>query len=141
MKKHMYLGLVAMAAFSAPAIGSVPNVAIDSGQFAIGISGYVPVICRTSVEANMVSPREGQVSLGTLNEFCNSPNGYAIHADYSASLAKANIIVDGHKVPLGKDGTTEIVKSNRAAIANRDLQLDLPKGVTGGTLSFRIVPL
>ena len=141
MSKKLFFGVVAMAALSAPAMGSMPHVGIDSGQFTIGISGYVPVICRASVEQTMVAPHEGEVSLGALREFCNSPNGYAIHADYSESLAHAKIIVDGHKVPLNKSGTTEISKSNRAGIATRELELDLPKGVEGGSVSFRIVPL
>jgi len=141
MKKHIYLGLVAAAAFSAPTQGSAPHLAINSGQFSIGISGYVPVICRTSVQANMVSPHGGQVSLGTLNEFCNSPNGYAVHADYSSSLVGAKIIVDGRDILLGNDGSAEVVQSDRAAIANRDLSLDLPESVEGGSISFRIAPL
>lgn len=141
MNKKVYLGVIAMTALSAPAIGAVPNVGIESGQFTIGISGFVPVICRASVEQTMVAPREGQVSLGALKEFCNSPTGYSIQADYSPSLAHAKIIVDGRPVPLGKSGTTEITKSNKAGIATRNLQLDLPKGVEGGSVSFRIVPL
>ena len=141
MNKKVYLGVIAMTALSAPAIGAMPNVGIESGQFTIGISGFVPVICRASVEQTMVAPQEGQVSLGALKEFCNSPTGYSIQADYSPSLAHAKIIVDGRPVPLGKSGTTEITKSNKAGIATRDLQLDLPKGVEGGSVSFRIVPL
>ena len=141
MIKKVFFGVIAMTALSAPAMGSMPHVGVDSGQFAIGISGYVPVICRASVEQTMVSPHEGEVSLGALREFCNSPNGYAIHADYSPSLAHAKILVDGRPVPLGKTGTTEISKSNRAGIATRALELDLPKGVQGGSVSFRIVPL
>jgi len=141
MSKKVFFGLVAMAALSAPAMSAMPHVGVDSGQFTIGISGYVPVICRASVEQTMVSPHEGEVSLGQLREFCNSPNGYAIHADYSPSLAHAKILVDGRPVPLGKSGTTEISKSSRAGIATRDLDLDLPKGVQGGSVSFRIVPL
>ena len=141
MNKKVYLGVIAMTALSAPAIGAMPNVGIESGQFTIGISGFVPVICRASVEQTMVAPQEGQVSLGALKEFCNSPTGYSIQADYSPSLAHAKIIVDGRPVPLGKSGTAEITKSNKAGIATRDLQLDLPKGVEGGSVSFRIVPL
>jgi hypothetical protein len=142
MSKKLFYGAAAAAAtLSMPATGAMPNVGVDSGQFTIGISGYVPVVCRASVEQTMVSPHEGEVSLGALREFCNSPNGYAIHADYSDSLAKAAIIVDGRKVHLGKSGTTEISKSNRAGIATRALELDLPKGVQGGSVSFRIVPL
>lgn len=140
-KKLFFLGVAAMTALSAPAMGSIPHVGVDSGQYTIGISGYVPVICRASVEQTMVAPQEGEVSLGALHEFCNSPNGYAIHADYSPSLAAATIVVDGREVPLGETGTTEISKSDRAGIATRTLELDLPKGVEGGSMSFRIVPL
>jgi hypothetical protein len=141
MSKKVFLGAVTMAALAVPATSAVPVVGVEAGRFSLGISGFVPVICRASVDSTMVAPSEGQVSLGSLREFCNSPNGYAIYADHSASLAKAKIIVDGKKVPLSNSGSTEITKSNRAGIATRNLELDLPKGVDGGSVSFRIVPL
>lgn len=141
MNKLFYLGLTALTTLSAPAIGNVPNVEIASSTFTLGISGYVPVICRASVGASMVAPEQGQVSLGALKEFCNSPNGYAIHADYSPSLASAKMIVDGREISLDAGGTTQIVQSTHAAIATRDIVLDLPDGVEDGTISFRIDPL
>ncbi|NCP11409.1 MAG: hypothetical protein GW859_05560 [Sphingomonadales bacterium] len=141
MNKFAYLGLATTVLLSSAATGNVPNVDIASSSYAFGISGYVPVICRASVGASMVAPAQGQVSLGALKEFCNSPNGYAIHADYSPSLADAKIIVDGREVDLDTGGSTQIVTSPHAAIMTRDVVLDLPEGVTSGTMSFRIDPL
>lgn len=130
-----------VAALAAPAAAFDHNVALASSRYTIGISGFVPVICRASVTATSVTPAAGTVQLGSLNEFCNSPRGYRVHADYSPSLAQAKILVDGVPVPLHKDGTSVISRSNRAAIANHTLALDLPKGVTGGSISIRIEPL
>lgn len=130
-------GLIAL---TAPVAAVAPSVNLSS-QFAIELVGYVPVVCRASVGASIVPVTPGTASLGALNEFCNSPNGYRVHADYSPSLAKARLLVDGKPVPLGKDGTALVTQSNRAAIDSHDIALELPKGVEGGQLSFRIEPL
>jgi len=140
--KNVCIALVAaFAVASSAAQAADPHVAVNSAQYTIGISGFVPVVCRATVDAAMVPAQGGQVSLGSLNEFCNSPNGYEVYADYSANMAKASLLVDGQKVPLGKDGTVRVTKSNRAAIAAHAVSLDLPKGVEPGTISFRIVAL
>lgn len=137
----MAASAVGFIALTAPATAFSPNVGLASSQFTIGISGFVPVICRANVDATSVAPAAGTVQLGSLREFCNSPNGYRVHADYSPSLAQAKLLVDGRPVPLGADGTTVVSRSNRAAIDNHALSLDLPKGVSGGSISFRIEPL
>lgn len=140
--KNVCIALVAAFAVATPAAQAVdPRVSVNSAQYTIGISGFVPVVCRATVDAAMVPAQGGQVSLGSLNEFCNSPNGYEVYADYSANMAKASLLVDGQKVPLGKDGTVRVTKSNRAGIAAHTVSLDLPKGVEPGTISFRIVAL
>jgi len=140
--KNVCIALVAAFAVASPAAQAVdPHVAVSSAQYTIGISGYVPVVCRATVDAAMVPAQSGQVSLGSLNEFCNSPNGYEVYADYSANMAKASLLVDGHKLPLGKDGTVRVTKSNRAGIAAHAVSLDLPKGIEPGAISFRIVAL
>jgi hypothetical protein len=131
------LGMALFTGTAAQAFNSQLN--IGSGQYTIGIVGYVPVICRATVDATSVPTTPGQVSLGGLNEFCNSPNGYSVYADYSANLAKASLIVDGQKVPLSAGGSTRVTKSNRAAIDAHTLALDLPKGVAADSISFRIV--
>jgi hypothetical protein len=140
--KTVSVAFVAALAFATPSAQAVdPRVAVSSAQYSIGISGFVPVVCHATVDAAMVPAQSGQVSLGSLNEFCNSPNGYEVYADYSPNMAKASLLVDGQKVPLGKDGTTRVTKSNRAGIAAHAVSLDLPKGVEPGTISFRIVAL
>ncbi|MGN6819296.1 MAG: hypothetical protein ACTHJR_11570 [Sphingomonas sp.] len=140
--KKVCVALAAAFALATPAAQAVdPHVAVSSAQYTIGISGFVPVVCRATVDAAMVPAQGGQVSLGSLNEFCNNPNGYAVYADYSPDMAKASLLVDGKKVPLGKTGSTQVSKSNRAGIAAHAVSLDLPKDVTAGSISFRIVAL
>jgi hypothetical protein len=130
-----------IVALSTPAAAFAPGIELGASRFTLGISGFVPVVCRASVSGTVISPVQGTASLGTLNEFCNSPNGYRVHADYSANLANAKIVMDGKGIPLQKDGTTVISQSNRASIESHALELQLPKGVQSGTISFRIVPL
>ena len=134
--------LVAAAAGSAPALGVAPGLPVDGASTTIGIHGYVPVICHARVSADSAPVEAGTASLGQLREFCNNPRGYRVLADYSPSLAHAKILVDGVPVPLQKDGTTVISRSNRAAMDTRNLALELPKRVEGGgSISFRIEPL
>ena len=131
-------GLIAL---TAPASAVAPGIGLASSQFTIELVGYVPVICRASVDASLVGTAAGSNSLGSLNEFCNSPGGYRVHADYSASLASAKLIVDGTAVALSDTGSSVISQSDSAAIDSHDLSLELPEGVEGGQLSFRIEPL
>jgi hypothetical protein len=132
------LGVVALAA---PATAYAPAVSIAASQFTVDIVGFVPVICRATVDATAVSPGEGTVQLGSLQEFCNSPNGYVVHADYSPALSQAKLLVDGQEVGLRKAGSSVISRSNRAAIRKQPIAIKLPKGVNGGSISFRIEPL
>ena len=137
---NFHLGSVALAgvlALATPASAVAPGVNLVSGQFTIGLTGFVPVICRASVDASVVAPSSGTVQLGALNEFCNSPNGYVVVANYSASLGKATLLVDGKAVPLGADGTTVVTQSHTAAITTHTLAL---QGALAGSLSFRIEP-
>ena len=128
------IALLAAAATAAPAFAE--NVA----QYRIGIEGYVPLICRASVDAPTVPTAAGESKLGQLNEFCNNSAGYKVYADYSPELANAVLLVDGKAVSLSESGTALVSQSEGAAIASHDLALSLPQGVSGGTLSFRIVP-
>ena len=137
---HLSLGSTALAGalvLAVPASAVAPGVNLGSGQFTIGLTGFVPVICRASVDATVIAPSAGTVQLGALNEFCNSPNGYVVVANYSASLGKATLLVDGKAVPLGADGTTIVTQSNTAAISTHELAL---QGASQGSLSFRIEP-
>lgn len=132
--------LAGMIGLATPAAAVAPGVTVDSGQFAVGITGFVPVVCRASVDAGMVSPGRGSTSLGSLNEFCNSSAGYRVVADYSPSLASGKLVVDGKAIVLTAAGSVVVTQSDRAAIASRPIALDAPAGTTGGSLSFRIEP-
>lgn len=142
MRLYHYAGaMLALLATTMPAQAIAPGIGVDSGQFTIGISGFVPVICRASVEVSMAAPDNGMVQLGSLKEFCNSPNGYRVHADFSASLNAARLVVDGEDVSLDQGGSVVVSESDRAAIDTHDLTLVLPEGTQTGSLSFRIEPL
>lgn len=130
-----------LAVLSAPAVGARPGLDAGSGDVQFGISGYVPVICRTTVEGGQFAVRDGEVSLGSMREFCNNPRGYAIHADFSPNLANGALVVGGKRIPLDASGSVQIVKSEQAAIGSRPIDLQLPKDVQSGSISFRIQPL
>jgi hypothetical protein len=114
---------------------------IGSSRYTLSITGFVPVVCRASVDATSVPTTAGEVSLGTLSEFCNSPNGYAIYADHSAALAGGSIVVGGQKIQLSESGSTRIRMSDHAAIQSNGVSLEVPEGVTSAQIAFRIVPL
>lgn len=141
--KFTKLGLAAAAlcATIAPASGMMPSVAVGGNQYTIAVVGYVPVICRARVETAMIAPTAGTVSLGTLREFCNSPTGYRVVADYSPALANARLVVDGNAIALGAGGSVVVSESRQAAIAQRAVELDLDDAGQTGALSFRIEPL
>lgn len=125
---------------SVPASAVAPAVQLHSGAFSIGVTGIVPVICRATLDASLVTPGTGPTSLGTLSEFCNSPNGYRVVADYSPSLASGHLIVDGTSIELGDQGSTVISFSDEAAVHSRSVSLDVPEGAITGSLSVRIEP-
>lgn len=135
----------AVAAFAAtattPAIGVAPSIVTDNASAVIGITGFVPVVCTARMSNSAVPVANGTLQLGQLREFCNSPRGYRVKADYSPSLAQATLLVDGKPVPLSKDGTVVVSHANGPKIDSRQLALQLPKNAAGGSISFRMEPL
>lgn len=134
----------ALIAVAVPANAIAPGVNVARADTTIAITGVVPVICHARLDAGSVTATPGTVRLGTLKEFCNSPSGYRVYADYSPSLAHAKLLVDGIPVPLQKDGSTLVSHSAKAAIDTHELALDLPKKGperVSGSLSFRIEPV
>ena len=134
------LAVAALGATIAPAGAFAPSVDVGSAQFTIGIVGYVPVICRANVDASAVAPVAGTTSLGMLKEFCNSPSGYRVIADYSPALAQAKLIVDGTPVPLSESGSTVVTQADTAQIIDHALAIELPESGQTGNISFRIEP-
>jgi hypothetical protein len=112
----------------------------SSSSYTIGITGFVPVICRASLDATIVPAASGETQLGALNEFCNNPNGYRIFVRGSSELAGATLIVDGQPVTLAGDAPTLVAASTGPAITSRNVSLSSPNGA-GGSLSFEIVAL
>ena len=132
---------LALVAASAPAAALTTDFNPAVSRYTIDIVGFVPVVCRANVDATSLPTAAGTVNLGSLHEFCNSPSGYRVHADYSPSLANATLLVDGAEIKLNADGTSVVSSSTSAAIANRSVSLELPQGVEGGNISFRIEPI
>lgn len=112
-----------------------------SSNYTLRITGHVPVICNATLDASVVPMTGDQVSLGQLNEFCNSPNGYQVFVDASPELADASLVIDGKFVDIADEGSTLISTSSHADIASRNVALNLPESADAGTLSVRIVAL
>lgn len=129
------------AAAATPAIGVAPGVGVGNASATIGLTGFVPVICSARVSESTIPVAQGTAQIGKLREFCNSPHGYRVVADYSPSLAHAKLLVDGKPVPLSKDGSVVVSRSNAPAIDSRHLALEMPKNTNAGSISFRIEPL
>lgn len=131
----------ALALAATPAVGIDPGLSLGASSTRITISGFVPVICHARVTADVVQLSNGETNLGELREFCNSPRGYRVHADYSASMVGARLLVDGAEVALSDVGTVVVSQSDRAAIDRHSLAVALPEGANGGSVSFRMEPL
>ncbi|MGA0602862.1 hypothetical protein ACO2Q3_19290 [Caulobacter sp. KR2-114] len=141
MLKKKLIAVAAMATlFAGAASASAPSVLPQQSSFTIGIQGFVPVICRASVNATQVASQTGQTPLGQLSEFCNSPNGYQVWVDYSPTLANSSIIIDGRTVQLDSSGSALIDSSTTAAITSKDLALNQADGAQGN-ISIRVVAL
>ncbi len=134
------LVIVGLCATITPASSFEPSVSVGGSKYTIGISGFVPVICRANVDASVIAPNAGTVSLGTLKEFCNSPSGYRVMADYSPALADAKLLVDGREVALDQSGSVTVSQSDQAAVISRAVELQLAQDGQTGALSFRIEP-
>jgi len=142
MVNKKFIALAALTTLVATgASATAPGAMSEQSSYTIELRGYVPVICRASVNATQVATQPGQTSLGQLSEFCNSPTGYQVWVDYSPSLANASIIIDGRTVQLGESGTALIDSSTTAAIATKDLALDQSGDGAQGNLSIRVVAL
>jgi hypothetical protein len=139
MKRFLSAILVASAMTGGPAIAAGSGESSGSASYSIGITGYVPVICRAELSASVVPANAGATSLGHLNQFCNSANGYQIFVDSSPELANATLTVGGRQVTLSDSGSTLVAASEGPAITSDDVVLQ-SEGA-GGSLSFRIVAL
>lgn len=139
IRKSSTIFAIAVSSFATVA-ASNPAIPV-SDSFTLGIRGFVPVICRADVQASQITPVSGVTSVGVIKEFCNNPSGYQIWADHSESLNDAALLIDGRRVELSDSGSTLISESNHAAIASRDLAIDLPDANRTGSLSVRIVAL
>lgn len=140
--KNRLSQIAAAVAVSATLVAFAPvaNAQAGTSGYRIGVEGYVPVICRVSVDAAQAS-NSGTTSLGELKEFCNNARGYQVVADYSPALAGASLVVDGVEIPLNGSGSVTVSQSDKAATASRKVEIKLAGSAQPGNLSFRIQPL
>ena len=138
MKRLLSAALMATAMIGGPAVAQSGEPS-GSASYSITITGYVPVICRAEFSASVVPTNPGATSLGHLQQFCNSPNGYQVFVDSSPELANATLMVGGRRVTLSGSGSTLVTASNGPAITSDNVVLQ--SHGASGSLSFRIVAL
>lgn len=143
MKKfaHKRISQVAAAVAASAMMVAMAPAAQAQARYEIGVQGYVPVICRVSLDASQIDVNSGTASLGQLKEFCNNARGYQVVADYAPALAGASLVVDGVEIPLNGNGSVAVSTSNRAAQAQHNVELKLAGSAQPGAISFRIQPL
>jgi len=112
----------------------------DASSYSLQLSGTVPLACRAQLSSTAIPAQGGQVSLGSLDEFCNNASGFEVWVDYSPSLAGGALDVDGKSYDLDASGSVRIDSSTTPAVASRSVSLDTASGVSG-SLSIRVVPL
>ena len=141
MKRSLSAFLAATVLCVGSAHAAVAGEGAQTAGYTLTITGFVPVICRATIDATIVPGAAGETNLGELNEFCNSPNGYQVFVQGSPELANATLVVDGNSVALSGNGPTLVAASNGPAIETRSLSLNLPEGGVSGSLSVQIVAL
>jgi hypothetical protein len=131
--KTMFTVLAAIAtAACGPAFSDGNGSLQGKSSYTVRLEGYVPVICRVSVEGPAVS--------ASMTEFCNNPGGYQVWIDHQAGLDGAAIQVDGQRIGLSPSGATLISASSTAAFRTRQIAVEGEQGQIAA-LSLRIVPL
>lgn len=99
--------------------------AATSGSNAIDIRGYVPTVCTLQFAPVVIQRRDGEVDLGTMHEFCNSPAGYVVRLNYRpGSLVGARFTTGGSAVTLDGSGSAVLVDAEAAGMAARRLRFD-----------------
>ena len=132
------LGLLCATALATTAAGAADLDNGGSARASFEVTGFVPVTCRANLDATVVPVTSGEVALGKLNEFCNSPAGYDVFVESSPELADAMLIVDGREVPLSATGSTLVASADGPAIVSREIRLT-GAGSDGGSLNFRVM--
>ena len=122
--------------------GQIRSLSLNSGTYQISMKGFVPIVCRVSIDDSVKATGDNIIDLGQMNEFCNNANGYRIFVDHASDASGAALIIDGQRVELSAQGSTVIYQSNTAAKRSHRISLDVTqhKGPIG-SLWFRIQPL
>lgn len=122
--------------------GQIRSLSLNAGTYQISIKGFVPIVCRVSVDNDVKMTGDTIVNLGQMNEFCNNGNGYRIFVDHASDASGAALIIDGRRVELSPQGSTAIYQSDGPARRSHQISLDVTghDGPVGG-LWFRIQPI
>lgn len=133
-----FRSLILAAALAFPATSALAS----SARYEIEITGYVPVVCNVQAGASSMNlAGSTDVSFGSVNEFCNDPNGYQVWIDYAPGINNASVNVDGLRIPLSSTGSTMISSSGTAAHRVRQVSLSTGGNSQLTSVSMRIVPL
>jgi|SRR5579885_2001075 len=137
LKRSLAAAIAACGLIGGGAWGAAPG---DAASYSLQLSGFVPLACRAQLSSTAVPAQAGQVSLGSLDEFCNNASGFEVWVDYSPSLAGDTIEVDGKSFALDGSGSLRIDASSTPAVASKSVALDTASGAAG-SISIRVVPL
>lgn len=137
----MYNRLIAL--LPALAITAVGTTAVASDTMGFRLQLSVPVVCTIEHRAMGVSPvaGPGAVALGSLQEFCNAPQGYRVLVDYTPGALRGAVIVAGNeRIMLDGSGQAQLSREAGPRIVNRSLAaIPGSNGFDADRLNFRIV--
>ena len=105
-------------------VASIPSVAgADPGNnsHSLTLGGYVPLVCRADYKPAISFRPDGIVDLGSVQEFCNSGNGYQVIVEYTPTGAPGSLILNGDEIPLDQSGSTVVAEVNGPAILTRNI--------------------
>ena len=128
--------LAAALAFTALQADANPS---GEAHYTVSITGWVPVICRATLNQTLFIEDEDIVDLGQLDEFCNASQGYQVWIDSTPGVS-GTLYVDGQEISLSTTGTTLISTSPTAAKRSRHLALSVGDSPLA-SLSIRVVAL
>ena len=108
-----------------------PATAASYDAVRIALSVDVPLKCNVEVGGAAAWSSLTTLELGSLQQFCNAPNGYVLHLDYAAdTLEGATLRVGNDIVTLSGDGSDTLANSAAPARFDSDLSLSVSQSAS-----------